>query len=282
MGVTIWENKGRLYLSIYSNGRRWRESTGLKVCDNKTQNKDIMKLANVLRSKKEAELVDLAEGLVEPESTKASLYNGVKELAEFQGNTVGAYKVLPYIERFDGDVKLRAITPNWFENFQKKMEMDSGLVAVTAEKYCTYVRQVLKKAVRDGILYKDPSASIKHIRVPQKKKETLNIEEIKLLVTTDPPGAGGFGSEVKKGFLLSLCTGLRFSDIKSLTWQDVDFDKKIIFKRMQKTKTLVSVPLKEDAYRLLYDGVNHDSSEFVFSWLNSSKSNSNHYIKNGH
>jgi hypothetical protein len=57
MGVNIWENRGKLYLDIWHNGRRKRESLGLTIPADKTQRAEIMRLAEVCKSKREAQIL---------------------------------------------------------------------------------------------------------------------------------------------------------------------------------------------------------------------------------
>ncbi|MDR2479965.1 MAG: hypothetical protein LBD48_11730 [Treponema sp.] len=58
MGVSIWENRGKLYLDIWLNGRRKRESLGLTLTTDEQQNKEIMRTAEMCRSKREIQIVE--------------------------------------------------------------------------------------------------------------------------------------------------------------------------------------------------------------------------------
>ena len=58
MGVNIWENRGKLYLDIWHNGRRKRESLGLTLTSDEQQNNEIMRLAEICRSKREIQIVE--------------------------------------------------------------------------------------------------------------------------------------------------------------------------------------------------------------------------------
>jgi hypothetical protein len=56
MGVKIRENRGKLYLDINWNGRRRWESLYLTVSTDKQQNREIMRLAEICRSRRESQL----------------------------------------------------------------------------------------------------------------------------------------------------------------------------------------------------------------------------------
>jgi hypothetical protein len=57
MGVKIREKRGNLYLDIYAGGKRTWEALHLSLTSDKTQNKEIMRLAEICRSKKELQLL---------------------------------------------------------------------------------------------------------------------------------------------------------------------------------------------------------------------------------
>ena len=83
MGVNIWENRGKLYLDIWYNGRRKRESLGLTLPADKVQRAEIMRLAEVCKSKREAQILSGEWGMVDPVSGKQTLIeymNGIAEL----------------------------------------------------------------------------------------------------------------------------------------------------------------------------------------------------------
>lgn len=63
------------------------------------------------------------------------------------------------------------------------------------------------------------------------------------MVATDAP------EEVKNPFLFCCFTGLRFSDVKALRWENIE--NGIIVLRMRKTREMVRVPLSENARRFL-------------------------------
>lgn len=276
MGVNIWINRGKIYLDIYTGGKRWRESTGLSVCSDKSQNKEIMHLAEILRSKKELQVVSGANGLVDPILSKQSLYQFTKAHGEKQYKKHNWNKVLPYLERYDANIQLGAITPLWFEGFQNWLLKENNLAPQTCENYCCGIRSLLKLAVRDNILFKDPCSAVKHITIPEKIKTYLNVEDIEKLVHT--PIGGELGGEVRKAFLFALCTGLRISDLKALKWANFNIDRMQIELRQGKTQRAVYIPLKDEAWNSIQDGMIHLPETLVFPLLTASLTNTNQYL----
>lgn len=276
MGVNIWINKGRVYLDIYTGGKRWRESTGLSICSDKSQNKEIMHLAEILRSKKELQVVSGANGLIDPILGKQSLYQYAKARGEKQYKKHNWNKVLPYLERYDVNIQLGAITPLWFEGFQNWLLTDNKLAPQTCENYCCGIRALMKLAVRDNIIVKDPCSVVKHITIPEKIKTYLTIEDIEKLVHTQI--GGELGGEVRKAFLFALCTGLRISDLRTLKWADFNIDRMQIELRQGKTQRAVYIPLKDEAWKSIQDGMIHLPETLVFPLLSASKTNTNQYL----
>lgn len=281
MGIKIRVQKGIIYLVIYYNGYRRQQSTGLHVTENKTQNNEVMKLAEILRSKAEVRLVERRNGF-NSEEAKMSLYDFIKKCSIERGHDSQIYKVLPYLERFDCKIiKLEAVTPQYFENLQNRFIKDSGLKAATCEKYMCSIRLCLKKAVRDGILMSDPSTGIKHIRIPEVVKDYLTAEELRRMVFTPykmPKTDEALQMDIRKAFLFGCCTGFRISDLTQLVWGNLDLDRMVIQKRQQKTQRVVCVPLNEDAWLLINDNKKHEPKELIFPELANTRTSTNRYI----
>jgi hypothetical protein len=73
MEMKLCISRNKLFLDIYHNGRRQWESLGLTLTLDKLQNRDIMRLAEICRSKREVQIISGEWGLVDPVSGKQSL-----------------------------------------------------------------------------------------------------------------------------------------------------------------------------------------------------------------
>jgi hypothetical protein len=194
MGVKIRINRGKLYLDIHVNGERHWESLGLSVTQDKAQMKEVMRLAEICRSKRETQIVSGEWGLLDPVGGKKPFYAYVKELGEGRSKQKDRIvKVLPYLERYPGgtSVQIGQITEKWFLNFQDYLLKESGLSRNSANSYAAAVRMALKKAVHESIIPRNPAAGVKSISVPETDKEFLNIDEMQLLAKT--PIGGNWG-----------------------------------------------------------------------------------------
>lgn len=278
MGVTIRIRNGIIHLIIRSGGITREETTGLHVTSNRVQNGEVMRLAELLLSRREIQLIEGLTG-VSLDAEKETLFSYCEKFSAEKGERFQIYKALPYFERYGArDVQIGSVTSKWFERFQDNMETRSGLSAHTAEKYCSVMRQILKKAVRDGILRHDPADGIRHIRTPDSVKEFLTAEEVAMMARTPfhlPQTDEAYEDEVRRAFLFGCYTGLRISDMRQLTYEMIDVQNMRIVKQQQKTKKVVHIPLNERALKII--GIKKRG--FVFPILAVSKRSEDRYIK---
>ena len=278
MGVKIRINRGRFYLDIHYNGKRTWERLDLTVSTDPTQNREVMKLAEVLRSKRETQIVSGEWGLLDPLKGKTSLYQYALEIAETKNSGKNTLKALKHLEAYPGGgaIQLGQVTERWFEGFQNYLLRDAGISKMTASHYAAEIRFILHRAVRDSIIPRNPAASVKGIPVPESEKVYLNTEEIQRLANT--PIGGKLGAEVRRAFLFCCFTGLRVSDIRTLTWGDIQRDPLQIKKRQEKTGRYVFIPLNGNAWELINDNAIHKHTELVFPLLGTTGTSTNQYL----
>lgn len=281
MGVKLRVRRGVIHLVIINGGVRQEVSTGLHTSTVKESNDDVWRMAEILRSRKELEIVSHANGVIK--ETNVTLYAWCEKCNEDAGKTSKLYKMLPYLEKYGGrEVNLSGVTARWYEIFQVHMRDDSGLSLWSAEKYTCMVHQCLRLAVRDSMIIKDPSAGVTHITVPESDKEPLTIEELRTMIATDYKRQGNMPDslqyEIRKAFVFGCVTGLRIIDLTQLTWSKVDLSGERLGKTQQKTKKTVWIPLNKDAMLILKDGVKHGPEEYVFPELQKTKTTTNRYL----
>ena len=277
MSVTIRDKRGRLYLDIYANGRRKWEALGLTLTTDKQQNKEIMRLAEVCRSKRESQIVSGEWGLIDPVNGKQSLYGYMAEIGKSREKKDHLNRVLNYLGKFSGgNIALGQVTEKWLEDFQIFLLKESGLSKGTAGRYEAAVRFALRKAARDRLIPRNPAEGVRAITIPESDKVYLTIQEIQKLANT--PLGGKLGSEVKRAFIFGCYTGLRISDLKTLAWGDIQHDPPQINKRQEKTERKAFVPLHTVAWEIINDGTIHNYKELIFPRLTQSKTDTNQYI----
>jgi integrase len=125
-----------------------------------------------------------------------------------------------------------------------KAYLEEHLNGETPHNYFTKMKKVVKNAFNDRIISSNTGENIKNKRNEGLKKAILSLDEIQSIASTKCGNP-----EVKKAFLFSLNTGLRYCDIKVLKWQHVQSERLII--HQAKTSEYVYVDLNENAKRLL-------------------------------
>ena len=115
--------------------------------------------------------------------------------------------------------------------------------ANTAHTYFARFKAVLNKAIEREIIDKNPARFIQ-IKKQDVEKEFLTAEEIKILIDTPSPN-----EQTKRAFLFSCFTGLRFSDIQKLTFNEIR-DGYLHF-RQEKTGDLQRLPLSANALEII-------------------------------
>ena len=130
-------------------------------------------------------------------------------------------------------------------------------------------KKVINYAIEHDILFKNPCTGIV-IKVDdqQLKKEVLSIDEIKALIATHYENES---PNIRRAFIFCLYCGLRFCDVKDLTFSNVDFSNKILKFEQNKTKghsanSGVVIPLNDNLLQLIGEPTNKDDrNELIFS-----------------
>jgi hypothetical protein len=206
MGVKLRVSRNKLFLDIYHNGRRQWESLGLTLTPDKIQNREIMRLAEVCQSKREAQIISGEWGLVDPVSGKQTLIEYMGKIGKTRGKTDHVNKAVKYLEKYPaGNTALSLVNEKWLEDFQLYLLRETGLSKNTASHYESAVRLALQKATRDRVIPRNPAEGIKTISNTETDKVYLTPPEIQSLANSRLGGM--LGAEVKQAFLFACFTG---------------------------------------------------------------------------
>ncbi len=109
-------------------------------------------------------------------------------------------------------------------------------------------KKVIKNAVEQDILRKNPCTGI-IIKIDANKltKDVLSINEMQQLIATHYTGEN---PDIRRAFIFCLYCGLRWCDVKDLTYSNVDFANKLLRFEQAKTKghssaSNVAIPLND-------------------------------------
>ncbi len=253
MKVTVrrWKlTKGEnLYLDIYDSGQRFRENLGIVLDGNKTADAEKLRMAEILRSRRELELLATGQGIVTAQAGHVTLV----EYA-FMSESPALQRSRKRLQSFFGNSQLRSVTVDQLERYQKTLQDE--LANSTVETYINALVAVFNRAVRDGLLSKSPAVRLKRVRADERPPASLTDAELDKLSVTRILGEAGFGGEVKRAFLFACMTGLRISDLRALTWAKVRISKngRQVEATQIKTGNVIDVPLNNRAWTLIDPG----------------------------
>jgi integrase len=278
MGVQIRVKRGKLYLDIYNAGKRTWEGLHITLTGDREQNKEIMRLAEICRSKRETQLLTGIWGIQDPIAGRQKLITYLGDCAKARAHNDYITGCIRYLKQYpNGDtIQLAQITPQFIDGFQKYLLSGTKLSPTTAYDYAKAIRMAMRKAVRENILIKNPAESVKSLPEPETDLVFLSIEDVQKI--SDIELGGKLGSEIRKAFIFACYTGLRISDIKTLKWGDIERSPKQIIKRQKKTQRAVYIPLKEIAWNIIDDGNEHNPNDKVFLLLAKTKAQTNKYL----
>lgn len=276
MGVKLREKKlakgaKGFYLDYHHNGERYRESLNIKIYPKDKRLSDKKKLLKEIVAKKELELLS-------GEYEYIPQYKRKKDFIKYYEQFLADYKkkdprlVRYALEKFKLYLKckgkattrfpMKQLTVNTcreYADFLKSSE--AGLKGETPYNYWMKFKIVIKRAVNDGLLLKNPTDGIIVKRnVGQMKKEVLTKEEIQLLANTH---CGN--DDVKKAFLLGCFTGMGCAELRKLKWKDIN-NGKVNIQRC-KTGEQVWNDLHPSAMKILGD--RKSPNDFIFTNLKS-------------
>ena len=265
-----------LYLEIYKGRittadgkiKYLREYNFLKLflidkpkCDaDKEHNKKTERLAKDIRNKKEYELnTGRLLGVPQTSDYKDSnfcdyFYDNLKRKHGAKSNFKDLEGIYNTFTDFAGaDITFAEITEKFCERYleylqNKTNKSGSQLANVTINHYFHYFSTTIKQALSDKIITENPLLKIKPLKTKKVKKNFLELDDLKKLVNTDCSNL-----ELKRAFIFSCLTGLRWSDIYKLTWSEIVERQGFytIIYRQQKTDELNYLPLSEQAFHCL-------------------------------
>ena len=158
-----------------------------------------------------------------------------------------------------GNFPLKEVSSFHLEKLKKAMS-EGGQSPRSIEYALAVIRQVFNMARRMGLYEgESPTANVKKPKVDNGRMRFLTKSEAKSLLEA----LARKSTDVHDMTLLSLHAGLRFGEIASLTWQDVDLDKGILTIRDAKAGSRYAF-LTEQAAMMLRGRPQGKFSDFVF------------------
>ena len=277
MGIYVRENRGKLYLDIYWNGiRRW-EKTGLTIPKDPATRKEVIKLAEKIRAKREMQLVSGEFDIQDLTAAKQALVVYAEKVAGGQPDKNPLPKSLKYLRAYAGNIGISAINESWVAGYRDFLTKQPTLGPNSQARYLSSLRRVLNQAVRDHVIVRNPAVNVKGIKEEEPDTVFLTVSELTTLAQAPLPAF--LEPDIRKAFLISCYVGLRISDLQTLEWGMIERETRTIRKIQHKTRTPVSVPIADDAWKLIDDGRIHNSAEKVFPNLKDTAGDTNRLLR---
>ena len=237
--------------------------------ENREQNKVTLQSAKAIQAQR---MIEYANGKANIKTAKKAKFALVdymryyadrkKEYGQSASRAVTIIKVIKYVEAYNGSVMLHDVDKEYCKGFIKYLSTAQSLRSTknpktiskqTASVYYAVLVAVLNQAVREDLIESNPTSKVsaeerKAIAPTGSTRTYLTLEELQKLIDTDCKS-----ENTKRAFLFACYTGLRYSDIASLQWDDIKTEngQMFIHKQMIKTKQNVIVPIGKSAKQYL-------------------------------
>lgn len=261
-----------IYLDIIVDGKRKQEYLKLYLLagdsrEIKNRNRETMSLANAVKAKR---IVEIQNGRFDFENKDKSdipfiewmknVLDGSRDIKS--DNYCGTIKsVIMHLENYMkngkkkvtlGDIDAKFVTG--FIRYMRITPTYRGVPLGPVTIYTYYINLciALNKAVKAGLINKNPCDLVPFEEKPKRPetyREYLTLEEVKKMIDTECKDV-----RVKRLFLFSCFTGLRYKDIFLLRWKNIIKIEEGVYQMeviQQKTKRPVTIPLSENAMRWL-------------------------------
>lgn len=270
-----------LYLDIYVNGKRSYEFLKLYLIPEtnpqaKVQNENTMRAANTIKLNRILEITNNKAGLKNT-SIRAKILlkdwmetfrqaqeqKGVKD-QKLIHNTVHA------LTAYNINVAMRDVNRDYIIGLTNFLRNDyrsprgKKLKDYSVINYLGCLRNALNMAVREDVIADNPIMKLSaqdKVKAPESQREYLTVEEVQQLEATDSPHP-----HIKQAFLFACYTGLRCSDVRSITWGKIvkDGEKYRLHTVMFKTKRPFYIPLSKKAMQWMPDRGDKTDDDLIF------------------
>lgn len=270
-----------LYLDIYVNGKRSYEFLKLYLIPEtnpqaKVQNENTMRAANTIKLNRILEITNNKAGLKNT-SVRAKMLlkdwmetfrqaqeqKGVKD-QKLIHNTVHA------LTAYNINVAMRDVNRDYILGLTNFLRNDyrsprgKKLKDYSVINYLGCLRNALNMAVREDVIADNPIMKLSaqdKVKAPESQREYLTVEEVQQLEATDSPYP-----HIKQAFLFACYTGLRCSDVRSITWGKIvkDGEKYRLHTVMFKTKRPFYIPLSKKAMQWMPERGDKTDDDLIF------------------
>ena len=171
-------------------------------------------------------------------------------------------KDTPEYSKFRLKIKPEQIDKDMIEAFTEYLQSRS--VGEGAKSIYQRFKKVIKYAIEHDVMLKNPCNGIV-IKIDENilRKDVLSQDEIQTLIATHYDNEN---PNIQRAFIFCLYCGLRFCDVKDLTFANVDYSNKLLKFEQNKTKghsasSGVVIPLNDGLLRLIGEPTDEQSKD---------------------
>ncbi len=167
-----------------------------------------------------------------------------------------------FILDYFGNVQLSEITSLKIEDYLQYRIRSSSLFA--ARKDFINLSSAFTKAVRDGYLLTNPFSKIKRLKIPERLPLFYSDQDIEKLLSAVED------EDLKDLIVFDLNTGLRYAELASLEWSQIDLENNLLIlsnrNHITKSKRIRTVPLNQVAYSILKSRSEKSKGNIIFTY----------------
>ena len=270
-----------LYLDIYVNGKRSYEFLKLYLIPEtnpqaKVQNENTMRAANTIKLNRILEITNNKAGLKNTSLRAKMLLKDWMETFRQAQEQKGVkdqkliHNTIHALTAYNINVAMRDVNRDYIIGLTNFLRNDyrsprgKKLKDYSVINYLGCLRNALNMAVREDVIADNPIMKLSaqdKVKAPESQREFLTIEEVQQLEATDSPYP-----HIKQAFLFACYTGLRCSDVRSITWDKIvkDGEKYRLHTVMFKTKRPFYIPLSKKAMQWMPERGDKTDDDLIF------------------
>ena len=230
----------------------------------RNQNKQALQLAKKIRQEREQELLEGKEGYRLKKDRQVDFLDyfqayidkytkkDVRMVQIAQQRFKDFLNETPEYRKFAKSIKPEQLDRDMMMAFTEYLQGRS--VGEGAKSIYQRFKKVIKYAVEHDVMLKNPCTGVV-IKVDDQilRKDVLSLDEEQALINTHYDGEN---PNIRRAFIMCLYCGLRFCDVKSLTFSNVDYSNRLLKFEQNKTRghsanSGVVIPLNNGLLRLI-------------------------------
>lgn len=252
-----------------------------KTPEQKLHNKENMNYANGMRYLREKELLNELDGIFNSQNKKRDFVEFFSDLCEKRKESKGNYgnwkSVLKHLKKFTGGkCKFGEVNEDFclkFKSYLNELVVEKenggkGLAKNSVVSYFNKVRCAINEGFDARMFAENPLRHVKGFKQAETKRDFLTLEELQSLINTPCPLP-----RIKDAAIFIALIGLRWCDVKLLTWNDLQNTDGQYFVNIiqKKTGRRINHPISDVSVKVL--GKEGPSDERIFAGLKYSDRN---------